>query len=105
MLRECTACRIEASSLLFPMECPRCGLAWPTEPTPAKPKKRLIASGHRPGTSAVIDGKRVEFSAREIDAALDALDLACEKGIHPEHGRRVDAYGEKCGACGQRVQL
>jgi hypothetical protein len=100
MRRECANCGATHSDALWP-QCQDCGTPWPQS---KKPAKRMIATGKRPGTSAVIDGKRVEFSAREIDAALDALDLACEKGIHPEHGRRVDAYGEKCGACGRRVQ-
>jgi hypothetical protein len=56
------------------------------------------------GTWAYIDGRRVRVSRADIDAHLDTLERSCRAGLHPAHGRRLDAHGECCGACGRRVQ-
>jgi hypothetical protein len=44
------------------------------------------------------------ITAREIDAHLDNLAALCAAGIHPSAGRKLDGYGEVCGACQRRVR-
>jgi hypothetical protein len=58
----------------------------------------------RPVTHSVEDGRRVAITQADIDAHLDSLDAACRSGLHPSQGRKRDAHGETCGACGRRIQ-
>jgi hypothetical protein len=77
----------------------------------------MIAVGHQSGDSGLFDVLAAKMRAdvdrvlnakarqlkADIDAALDAAEACCRAGIHPLPGRTRDAYGERCGACGRRV--